>query len=185
MTAPAWVRPTARLLPWGLLVLPAVGAAAAARLLQAAHVGPPTLAATGVLATVAAGVAASVDDPARAMTDALPVGRRRQAGRRLALATPVALAGWLLASHALVPRLGIADALGLASSLAAAAVAAGVIADRIRPRAGVVAGSALPLGVASASVVYGPDWGPLGLWTEHPWAVFALASAAAITALRP
>jgi hypothetical protein len=183
---PAWVRPTVRLVPWAALLLPLAAGTSLARLLGAADLDPPQLLALVVVAALAAAVALALDDPARELTATLPVGPRHRAAQRLALAGPIGLGAWTVASRSLLPGTALSEVVGLAASLSAVAVAAAVVAERSRPGAGSAVGAATPLAVVTVGVLLDARAGasPLELWAEHPWAIAATAVAVAAAAMR-
>jgi hypothetical protein len=186
VTAPAWVRPTTRLVAWPALALPLAVAAGMGALSDFG--GRPT---TGTLALAGVGAAAGavpscLDDPAHQLVAALPVSRRRRVAQRLVLAVPPVLVAWLVITARWIPLPGSSsDHAAPLLALAAIGVATAVIAQRRRPDLAATVGVAAPLVIVATQIAFGGQDppAPLRAWLDHPWPTAAVATAAAIAAL--
>jgi hypothetical protein len=178
-SAPAWLAPTARAVPWQPLVgvaLCMLGVVALATLRGSWPVGVLDVAAAGMAAAVVAGLR----DPAADLLSAVPSSAARRRARRLLLLVPAGLGLWLtyLAAGNLVsPDLGWP--LGPAVALVATGCA---VAAWMPDRLAVEAGVAVPLlWVALARAANGLDDSvpaALGAYRDHAWIVTAAALAA-------
>jgi hypothetical protein len=178
-TAPAWLAPTARAVPWQPLA--AVATCLLAVVVLAAVRGRWPV---GVLDVAAAGTAAAVvaglRDPAHALLSAVPTSATRRRAHRQALLVPAGLGLWLayLAAGNLVSR-----DLGWPVGPAVALLATGcAVAAWLPERLAVEAAVATPLlwvAVVRASGALA-DSLPVGLdaYRDHPWIVTAAALAA-------
>ncbi len=184
---PAWVRPTAALVPWVAVAAPLAAATAFARVLRSVGPGLPPLLGAAAMAAVAAAVALALDDPAHELTAALPVSRAWRALHRMVLVVPPLLCGWLLASSTLVPDETRSDAVAVVVSLAALAVAVASVVGRVRPATAAAAGAAAPFALLALHLLAsngGGRWSPTEAWVDHPWAASVVAGLVAAVALR-
>lgn len=174
----AWVRPTARAIPWGPLA--GVAACLAAGAALTALTGPAPAGVLGIAAAaLAAAVVAAQHDPAAALLAAVPVSAARRRASRQALTLPAGLVVWLL-------WIGLAGredpALGWPVGPVVALTATGLAVAVWAPaRFAVPAGVAAPLVWLVAARAAGSGAGPAGLltaWQHHPWHVTAAAGAA-------
>ena len=178
-TAPAWLSPTARAVPWQPLAGVAVcllGVVALATIRGAWPVGVLDVAAGGTAAAVVAGLR----DPAADLLSAVPTSAARRRVRRLVLLVPAGLAMWLaylVAGNLLSPDLGWP--LGPAVALIATGCA---VATWMPDRLAVEGGVAVPLlWTALARAANGLDDSVpavLSAYRDHPWVVTTAAIAA-------
>ena len=178
-SAPAWLAPTARAVPWQPLAGVAacmVGVVAVATLRGSWPVGVLDVAAAGTAAAVVAGLR----DPAADLLSAVPTTAARRRVRRLLLLVPAGLGMWLAyltAGNLVSPDLGWP--LGPAAALVATGCA---VAAWMPDRVAVEAGVAAPLiWTALARAANGLDDSvpaALSAYRDHPWIVTAAALAA-------
>jgi hypothetical protein len=178
-SAPAWLAPTARAVPWQPLVGVAacmLGVVTLATLRGSWPVGVLDVAAAGMAAAVVAGLR----DPAADLLSAVPSSAARRRARRQLLLVPAGLGLWLAyltAGNLVSPDLGWP--LGPAVALVATGCA---VAAWMPDRLAVEAGVAAPLlWVALARAANGLDDSvpaALSAYRDHPWIVTAAALAA-------
>lgn len=153
-------------------------------------VGGPSLAPAVVsvgAATLVAGAAAALEDPARDLVAPLPVGTPRRLLYRvswivLALAASAVLVG------VLARRIGYTDltwsAVSTVASLAAISVALFAVVERRRPDLATVAASAAPGAFVAVGLAAPDDKAALHLWSEHPWWVVVICAVVTCTFAR-
>lgn len=179
-SAPDWLPPTAKAVPWQPLAGVAgcmVAVVALATVRDAWPVGVLDVAAAGTAGAVVAGLR----DPAADLLSAVPTSAARRRARRLLLLVPAGLGMWLAylsAGNLVSPDVGWPLGPAVALMATGCAVAA-LMPDRRAVEAGVTAPL---LWIALARAVNGLD-GPvpeaLSAYREHPW----LVTAAALTAM--
>jgi hypothetical protein len=184
--APAWVRPTARLVPWLAVIGPVAGVTLLVRLLRAAELPAPPEVGIVALAGLASAVALALDDTAHELTASLPVDRRRRVVHRLGLVVPVAVGGWALAAPTVVPDVARLDAVSLLVSMTSVVVAVTVLVGRSRPDMAATYGAVTPFAFVAADLLSARGTGRsvLELWADHPWPVAVAAVAASGVGLR-
>ena len=183
---PAWVRPTARLVPWPAVLGPLAAVTLLVRLLRAGELTAPPALGIAALAGVAAAVALALDDTAHELTAALPVDRRHRALQRLALVVPVAVGCWAIAASTVVPDVSRLDAVSLLVSMTSVAVAVAVLVGRARPDLAATCGAATPFAFVAVDLLgaRGEGRSVLELWADHPWPVVVAAVLASVVGLR-
>jgi hypothetical protein len=178
-TAPAWLAPTARAVPWQPLAGVAVcmlGVVVLATVRGSWPVGMLDVVAAGMAAAVVAGLR----DPAADLLSAVPTSAARRRTRRELLLVPVGLGMWLV--YLAVGNLVSPD-LGWPVGPAVALVATGCAVAAWAPqRLAVEVGVAAPLlWMAVVRATNGVDDSStlvLTAYQDHPWIVTAAALAA-------
>lgn len=166
-------RPTAAALPWSPLLGVGLALVLGAALVGALSDRPGPLGVLGAGA-LAAGAVATLRDPADRLLAAVPTSRLARRLLRLALVLGAVVA-LLAALTALTPGPDDVWASTLALTLTGLAVATWLPADR-----GVLAAAALPFGWVAVTRLADLTAGPLDWWSERPWLVALLASAAVV-----
>ncbi len=187
-TGAAWVRPTARLIPWWGLALPAAAGALGGLLVRLAGDVVPHQVGVAALATTAAAASQVLEDPAHRLLSAVPHSRRRRVGHRLVLSLPVLVGGWALLASLVVDG-GDPTALSVGRLLALTAIglAGGCLAGRVQPDLAAPVGTAIPLAVVAIRLALADrvtDSGALDVWIDHPWATIAVAGLVGLVSLR-
>jgi len=182
------LRYTVRLVHWSPMAIVAAVALALGTVAELGGAHLPAALAVAVIGGVAASVALSLDDPAHALLRPLPIGLGRRMAWRVAVAAPIALAGWLALDHfgtwSAEPALG-GTGMNALVALTTTGVAVVLVAHRRRPDAAAAVGAAAALGWALLHLLpLGPLADPATVWMGHPWAVTALASTVALLAAR-
>ena len=187
-TGAAWVLPTARLIPWWGLALPAAAGALVGLLVRLAGDGVPHQVGVAALAATAASASQVLEDPADRLLSAVPHSRRRRVGHRLVLSLPVLVGGWaLLASLVVDGRDPTVLSVARLLALTAIGLAGGCLAGRVRPDLAAPVGTAIPLAVVVIRLALADrvtDAGALDLWIDHPWATIAVAGLVGLVSLR-
>jgi len=184
------LHPTARLIPWRILVGSTIGAVVLVSFLTRRV--PSTAQSIGALRSgvivIAMGASFLLDDPAERSTDHLPVSRLVRRACTLLMAAPVLAIGWFLAVQAVPGTQGASlpiEALTLefAGILALTLVAAAALAPytpeglggvAAGPAVLVILGAAFPLSHRIPGFIAEPGdarWNP----SHHAWAVALIA----------
>jgi hypothetical protein len=184
----AWVRPTARLIPWWGLALPSAATALVGLLVRVAGGGVPQQVGVAALAATAAAAPQVLEDPAHDLLSPVPQSRRRRVGHRLLLSLPALVLGWALVASLVVDgRDPIALSVGRLLALTAIGLAGGCLAGRVLPDLAAPVGTALPLAVVALRLALADrvtDAHTLDVWIDHPWATAGVAGLVCWVGLR-
>lgn len=183
------LRYTLRVVRWAPLAAVLAFAVGIGTLLRLGDVNVPSQLSVAIIGAIAASVALSLDDPAHALINAVPVGARRRIGLRIAFIGPVAIVGWLLLGAlgrwAFETPLQSVGARALIA-LTVAGIATTVVARHRRPEGAATVGAAVALGWALSLNIArdGIVTDMSTVWIRSPWTVVVAALAVAVLATR-